>query len=116
MVDLNFQTDPARREPSSLRRSMWSFLIIQTQVRVVTTLVLEPAPRARSLWCKDSRASPTNEQIEILMNTTSKLIRRGYKLLVTCGNLLQSPLLLVLRVYWSLPRKLFALRLASHWL
>lgn len=39
-----------------------------------------------------------------LMNTIIKLIRRGYELLVASGNLLQSPLLLVLRVYffWQL--------------
>ena len=38
------------------------------------------------------------------MNTIIKLIRRGYELLVASGNLLQSPLLLVLRVYffWQL--------------
>jgi putative oxidoreductase len=38
------------------------------------------------------------------MNTITKLIRRGYELLVVSGNLLQSPLLLVLRVYffWQL--------------
>ena len=38
------------------------------------------------------------------MNTILKLFRRGYELLVTSGNLLQSPLLLVLRVYffWQL--------------
>ena len=38
------------------------------------------------------------------MNKTNKLIRRGYEFLVTGGNLLQSPLLLVLRAYffWQL--------------
>ena len=38
------------------------------------------------------------------MNTIIKLLRRGYELLVASGNLLQSPLLLVLRVYffWQL--------------
>jgi putative oxidoreductase len=38
------------------------------------------------------------------MNTVIKLLRRGYELLVASGNLLQSPLLLVLRVYffWQL--------------
>jgi putative oxidoreductase len=38
------------------------------------------------------------------MNTIIKLFRRGYELLVASGNLLQSPLLLVLRVYffWQL--------------
>ena len=38
------------------------------------------------------------------MNTIIKLIRGGYELLVASGNLLQSPLLLVLRVYffWQL--------------
>ena len=38
------------------------------------------------------------------MSTIIKLIRRGYELLVASGNLLQSPLLLVLRVYffWQL--------------
>jgi hypothetical protein len=38
------------------------------------------------------------------MNKTIKLIRRGYEFLVNCGNLLQSPLLLVLRAYffWQL--------------
>jgi putative oxidoreductase len=38
------------------------------------------------------------------MNTIIKLIRRGYELLVASRNLLQSPLLLVLRVYffWQL--------------
>jgi putative oxidoreductase len=38
------------------------------------------------------------------MNTIIKLIRCGYELLVASGNLLQSPLLLVLRVYffWQL--------------
>ena len=38
------------------------------------------------------------------MNTMIKLFRRGYELLVASGNLLQSPLLLVLRVYffWQL--------------
>jgi len=38
------------------------------------------------------------------MNTIIKLFRRGYELLVASSNLLQSPLLLVLRVYffWQL--------------
>jgi putative oxidoreductase len=38
------------------------------------------------------------------MNTIINLLRRGYELLVASGNLLQSPLLLVLRVYffWQL--------------
>ena len=36
------------------------------------------------------------------MNTIIKLLRRGYELLVASGNLLQSPLLLVLRVYFFL--------------
>ena len=38
------------------------------------------------------------------MNTLINFIRRGYELLVASGNLLQSPLLLVLRVYffWQL--------------
>ena len=38
------------------------------------------------------------------MNTIIKLFRRGYELLVASGILLQSPLLLVLRVYffWQL--------------
>ena len=38
------------------------------------------------------------------MNTIIKLLRRGYELLVASGNLVQSPLLLVLRVYffWQL--------------
>ena len=38
------------------------------------------------------------------MNKTIKQIRRGYELLVASGNLLQSPLLLVLRAYffWQL--------------
>jgi len=38
------------------------------------------------------------------MNTIINLLRRVYELLVASGNLLQSPLLLVLRVYffWQL--------------
>ena len=43
-------------------------------------------------------------KLKSLMNTTIKLIRRGYELLVAFGNLLQSPLLLVVRAYffWQL--------------
>jgi putative oxidoreductase len=39
-----------------------------------------------------------------LMKTTIKLIRRGYEFLVASGNLLQAPLLLILRSYffWQL--------------
>jgi putative oxidoreductase len=47
---------------------------------------------------------PGAECLTSIMNTPVDLFRRGYELLVRCANLLQSPLLLALRLYffWQL--------------
>jgi len=71
--------------------------------------------RALHFVCKDSGVAPTNDQTGILyqesafdpspiMKTPVDLFRRGYELLVSGANLLQSPFLLLLRIYffWQL--------------
>src|SRR6201993_5444097 len=70
---------------------------------------------ALHFFCKDSGVAPTNDQTGILyqesafdpsliMKTPVDLFRRGYELLVSGANLLQSPFLLLLRIYffWQL--------------